>query len=833
MRAKAVFAVSIAIIVTVGAVTARLASGQTNFDPPDPPIALENPKIPPDPFNGVGPLVILLERADPSSLTKQVVPSPTELVASILPKSASGDTPHTRFSDAKQYMLGLINAERRKAGAPDVSLGDNNAAQIHTENSMRDCVSGHWGTDGLTPYMRYSLAGDYQFNMENASGFRYCLTDEDRPSNRPIESIKSELRQTMAGYMNSPGHRENILYPWHRKVSLGLSWDTHQMWTVQHFEGDYADCSVPPTIEGTTLRVSCTVDEVFPSQWYAQTIYYDPPPHTLTRGQITRSYGYRHGGKVALLRGQAAQGRYWTSNEAQVTHYSGCTPYDVDPALPPPSSLTEARALWALAKLCEPREETITVPWIDGEETISGRSLTLSHDIGPVLREHGAGVYTLVVWGCSAPDPIDNPCEDDNSMLILRESIFYGIDPPDTYTPTQASPSTPTPVPTPTPTATPTPAAAPSISAPRIDCGPAVADKSNTGLVADCEFLLGMKSALRGSVKLNWWSGRSIEKWDGIKVQGGRVVEVSLPNRKLDGVIPVGLGNLSALKTLDLSSNSLTGQIPASLNSLTNLTRWRLAGNSFTGCLPAKLAQVSDNDAASLGLPTCGGSGPAPTPTPTATPTPLPTDEGAWEDAHCTQDDIHAFDGAYVFDEAFGPFDWDTNGRGWAESYTTYWDKAGSYVFCKTVVYDNWHSALLDFGYDAMRDMVDGNRDVVLERKIREPGDIGEFFIASHIELGAFNLDGTYSRERTVIVGMFRRSDTVVTIAEVETIRPLTSPPSVGRIATAAARIDGRLAAAVSTEKSFDPDPKSLNDLEKDAPPMQRYLDLAAPPSGE
>ena len=827
MRAKAVFVVSVAILVLASAVTARLAIGQADSDPPDPPVPLENPRIPPDPFSGVGPLVIPSERADPSSLTKQVVSSPTELVASILPKSASGDTPHTRFSDAKQYMLRFINAQRRMAGAPEVSLGDNNAAQIHAENSMRDCVVGHWGTDGLTPSMRYSLAGGYQSNRENVSGYKYCLSEEERPSNRPIKSVRDELGQTMAGYMDSPGHRENILYPWHRKVNLGLSWDTHQMWDVQHFEGDYADCSVPPTIQGTTLHVSCTVDEVLPSRSLAQVVYYDSPPHALTQGQIARSYSYGRGRTAAFLRQRAAAGLSYPVNEEIWSHDSGCTPYDIDPSEPAPSSPAEAHALFNLAKLCERREETITVPWIDGEETINGRAFALSHDIGPVLREHGAGVYTLVVWGCSVPDSIDNPCEDENSMAILKHSIFYGIDPPGTYTPTQASPSTPTPVPTPTPTATPTPAAAPSISAPRIDCGPAVADKSNTGLVADCEFLLGMKSALRGSVKLNWWSGRSIEKWDGIKVQGGRVVEVSLPNRKLDGVIPVGLGNLSALKTLDLSSNSLTGQIPASLNSLTNLTRWRLAGNSFTGCLPAKLAQVSDNDAASLGLPTCGGSGPAPTPT----PTPLPTDEAAWEDAHCTQDDIHAFDGAYVFDEAFGPFDWDTNGRGWAESYTTFWNKAESFVICQTVVYDNWDSAFLDFDYNAMRRMMEIGSDVVLERKIRKPGDIGERFRASHIELGAFNLDGTYSREQTVMVGMFRRSGIVVTIAEVETVRPLTSPPSVGRIATAAASIDRRLAAAVSTGEFFDP--KSLKGLEKDAPPMQRYLDLAAPPSGE
>ena len=437
--------------------------------------------------------------------------------------------------------------------------------------------------------MRYSLAGSYQSNGENASGYNYCLTDEDRPSYRPIQSVQSELRDHMNGYLGSPGHKENILYQWHRKVNLGLSWDTHQMWTVQQFEGDYANCSVPPTIQGTTLSLSCTVSEVLPSRSLAQTIHYDSPPHALTQGQIARSYGYRFGRRVALLRQRAPAGYSYPVDEVSRTYYSGCTPYDVDPTEPAPSSPSEATSLFNEAKLCVPVEETITVPWIDGEETISGSEFTLSHDLGQVLREHGSGVYTLFVWGCSVADSVEDPCEDENSMPIVTKSIFYGIEPPDTYTPTLA------PTPTPTPTAT----------TQRVGCGSAVTDKSNTGLVSDCEILLGMKSALRGSAKLNWWSGRSIEKWDGIKVQGGRVTELSLPNLNLDGILPVGLGSLSALTTLDLSSNSLTGTIPTEFNNLTTLTRWRLAGNSFSGCIPAGLRDVANNDLDGLGLSDC------------------------------------------------------------------------------------------------------------------------------------------------------------------------------------------------------------------------------------
>ncbi len=394
MRVVTLFAALIAVLVVASVASVRFVSGQTDAGTP---IPLQNPAIPPDRVGGQGPLLTPLEMGESSSAAEGAGP----VVASSL-RSTSPDQPSVRFLTEKQYMLGLINAERKKAGVPEVSLGDNIAAQIHAENSIRDCVSGHWGTDGLGPPMRYSLAGGYQSNGENVSGLDYCLTDEERPSYASISAqggIQNELRQIMNGYMNSPGHKRNILNPWHRKVNLGVAWDTHQMWNVQQFEGDYADCSVPPTIEGTTLRVSCTAKEVFPSNAFAQQIYYDPPSHALTRGQIARVYGYRSGNKVALLREQAGQGYYWPTNEAEVTHFTGCTPYDVDPTLPPPSSPDEASSLHNNAKLCERSEETVMVPWITGEKTIDGRSISLSHDIGPVLRKHGtdfrlyAGAY--------------------------------------------------------------------------------------------------------------------------------------------------------------------------------------------------------------------------------------------------------------------------------------------------------------------------------------------------------------------------------------------------------------------------------------------------------
>ena len=538
-------------------------------DPSATPIPIENPRVPQFDAAAPGSLSILLKETD--------TPQEPAIATSVDSRSTQPATPHLRFQDEKQFMLGLINEERRKAGVPEVSLGDNNAAQIQVESAIRDCVSGHWGTDGLGPPMRYSLAGGHQSNRENASGYNYCLSPEEKPRYRAIQSLEEELRRHMDGYVGSPGHNDNILDPWHRKVNLGLAWDTHQMWSVQHFEGEYVSCSVPPTIEGTTLNVSCSAKEVLPARGLAQLVVYDPPPHALTRGQISRSYSYKAGRPVALLRQKARPGYQYLVDEALRTYRSGCTPYDVDPSLQPPSSPEEARILYTSAKLCIRQIELITVPWLDGEETIGGPTITLSHDIGSVLEEHGDGVYTLFVWGCSVADSRGDPCQDDNSMVILEQSIFYGTGPPGTYSLEAVDPAE--------------------------TCGDAVTDKSNAGLVADCDALLAARDVLaspldNGEPWLNWSAETPITEWDGIledSLEGSpqRVTRLYLHSIWLDGSIPGELSGLTALKELYLQDNELTGPIPPELGDLASLTHLHAYGNDLGGDVPAELGNLT------------------------------------------------------------------------------------------------------------------------------------------------------------------------------------------------------------------------------------------------
>ena len=75
------------------------------------------------------------------------------------------------------------------------------------------------------------------------------------------------------------------------------------------------------------------------------------------------------------------------------------------------------------------KDQTIIVPWITALQwTAVGESFSVEADIGDVLAEHGAGVYSITLWG-----------DIDGERAVISEySIFHGITPPGTYARTPA-----------------------------------------------------------------------------------------------------------------------------------------------------------------------------------------------------------------------------------------------------------------------------------------------------------------------------------------------------------------------------------------------------------
>ncbi|CAM0909449.1 unnamed protein product [Alopecurus aequalis] len=91
----------------------------------------------------------------------------------------------------------------------------------------------------------------------------------------------------------------------------------------------------------------------------------------------------------------------------------------------------------------------------------------------------------------------------------------------------------------------------------------------------------------------SWNSSAGFCNWQGVTCshrRPARVVELSLHHGGLTGTLSPALGNLSFLRTLNLSFNSLHGEIPASLGSLRRLQTLDLSDNSFSGTIPVNLS---------------------------------------------------------------------------------------------------------------------------------------------------------------------------------------------------------------------------------------------------
>ncbi|KAK3163903.1 hypothetical protein QOZ80_1AG0009950 [Eleusine coracana subsp. coracana] len=107
-------------------------------------------------------------------------------------------------------------------------------------------------------------------------------------------------------------------------------------------------------------------------------------------------------------------------------------------------------------------------------------------------------------------------------------------------------------------------------------------------------FKLAAISGRNGDPLASWNSSLSgYCSWEGVRCRSRgrhqRVVALSLPSYELTGVLSPAIGNLTSLRTLNLSKNGFSGDIPASLGRLHHLHILDLSRNSFSGEVPTNL----------------------------------------------------------------------------------------------------------------------------------------------------------------------------------------------------------------------------------------------------
>ena len=116
----------------------------------------------------------------------------------------------------KAELLRLHNEARAQNGAGALCIQQNlmHSAQGHATDMLERDFYAHETPEGLIPAERISRAG-YPFATCGENNNRVSGSYGGEPG-------KGELREAFESWMESPGHRENLLNPAFREVGFGL-----------------------------------------------------------------------------------------------------------------------------------------------------------------------------------------------------------------------------------------------------------------------------------------------------------------------------------------------------------------------------------------------------------------------------------------------------------------------------------------------------------------------------------------------------------------------------------------------------------------------------------
>lgn len=139
---------------------------------------------------------------------------------------------YTRMIEARVFKF--VNAERVKHGLKPLASSEelSNIARNHSRDMVRRAYTSHINPDGLDPTARAKKAG-FNTDKKVKSGIRrgvgeniyehQAIMVEDGVHKPIIDPPYTVAEKAIDGWMNSPGHRKNIMNDGYTKVGTGVS----------------------------------------------------------------------------------------------------------------------------------------------------------------------------------------------------------------------------------------------------------------------------------------------------------------------------------------------------------------------------------------------------------------------------------------------------------------------------------------------------------------------------------------------------------------------------------------------------------------------------------
>lgn len=160
--------------------------------------------------------------------------------ATLLDRRFSADDLEETFKDIRKNLLEMINEERDVAKVPPVELDElaTEVANKHAVDMVTKEFAGHWGSDGLKPYHRYSFAGGTAATEENVSAADNTWSMKAKDLKQDTAYLHLRLYQEKPPH---DGHRLTILAPQHTHVGIGLAVRDLRLRMVELFVAKYVE----------------------------------------------------------------------------------------------------------------------------------------------------------------------------------------------------------------------------------------------------------------------------------------------------------------------------------------------------------------------------------------------------------------------------------------------------------------------------------------------------------------------------------------------------------------------------------------------------------------
>jgi uncharacterized protein YkwD len=194
----------------------------------------------------------------------------------------------SNYATLENYALSVINTDRQNYSLTAVTLSPIISGQQHADSMLNYSYFSHWDTLGCKPYMRYSALNGTGYAEENVA---YESGSFIGATTNSIENVIKNLEYQMmyndASCCNN-GHRDNILNQYHNRVSIGIAYDSGNVYFVEDFETYETSLSLPIASSNQNVQLSGnTLTSLNP---YAVFVYYDSTPAPLSPATLNSQY---------------------------------------------------------------------------------------------------------------------------------------------------------------------------------------------------------------------------------------------------------------------------------------------------------------------------------------------------------------------------------------------------------------------------------------------------------------------------------------------------------------------------------------------------------------